>query len=178
MLLAAHLFLAALAASPPYSPKACPAELFRIGRSKNANVIVYEANLDGAGGLDGREPVHASWLLLADRGQREELSFLEWRFAYGFDVAPAAPQPGFRLTFKAKDDRPLAIVERDGCPAAVGEIGGRQGVLRRIFVKADDRYLIPPVEYVEIFGKALDGGGDLYERIVVSRPAPPPEPTF
>lgn len=173
MLASALLLLALLGEPSPAAPRACPAELFRLGRSKNANVVVYEANLSPAGTLDPGAPVKALWVLHAARGEREELSWLEWRMAYGFDVRPDDPGPGFLLTFKAKGDRPVRIVLRDGCPVALAEIGGRQGILKRIFIKADDRYLIPSVEYVEVFGTDPDTGRDLYERIVVATPQPP-----
>jgi len=151
----------------------CPPELFRLGRSKNANVVVYEAHLSTAGTLDPSAPVKASWVLLASKGEREELSFFEWRMAYGFEVRPAGPSPGFVFTFKAREDRPVRIVLRDGCPVGIAAIGGRTGILRRIFIQADDRYLIPSVEYVEVFGSDLETGKELYERIVVSRPQAP-----
>jgi hypothetical protein len=152
---------------------ACPPELFRIGRSKNANVIVYEARQSSPGVLDSSGPVEASWVLLAAHGEREKLSWFEWRMAYGFDVRPTNPGPGFVFTFKAKEDRPIRIVLHHGCPVGLATIGGRQGILKRIFIQAEDHYLIPSVEYVEVFGSDLETGEDLYERIVVSTPQPP-----
>jgi hypothetical protein len=169
MHLAALVMVAFLAGAPDAPAAGCPPELFRIARSKNANVIVYEANAGAGHGLDAGEPVRASWIMLAKSGEREELNFLERLLAYGFEVHPASPGPGFWLTLKAKKDRPLRVLERGGCPAAIGEIGGRRGILKRIYVKADDRQLVPPVEYVEVFGVDPETGGELYERIVQPR---------
>ncbi len=176
MRVSALLLLAILGEPSRTAPSTCPVELFRIGRSKNANVIVYEANLTPAGALDPVEPVKASWLLLAEKGEREELSWFEWRMAYGFDIRPADPGPGYVLTFRSRGDRQVHVVLRDGCPVAIAPIGGKQGILRRIFIQAEDHYLIPSVNTVEMFGTDPETGRELYERIVVSTPSqPPPE---
>jgi len=172
MLVSTLLLMAILGEPAPATGRICSPELFRLGRSKNANVVVYEASVSAAGTLDPVAPVKASWILLADKGEREELSWLEWRMAYGFEVRPDNPGSGFVFTFKAKEDRPVRIGLRDGCPVAVAAIGARQGILRRIFIKSDDR-LIPSVEYVDVFGSDLETGEDLHERIVVSTPQPP-----
>jgi hypothetical protein len=43
--------------------------LFKIERSKNANIIQYDAQLGADGKLHAREPVVAYWLRLAEQGQ-------------------------------------------------------------------------------------------------------------
>ena len=47
--------------------------LFIIERSKNANVVHYDARLTADGKLDPKEPVIAYWVLLAKDGRREKL---------------------------------------------------------------------------------------------------------
>lgn len=154
------LALALLAADAP----PCPAELFRIERSKNANVVLYEAKAGPGGELDRAEPVTASWLLLADRGQREPLSFFERAMAYGFDVQPVAG--GFALKLKALAQRQIVVRRRGACAAALSTIGGKDGVLQRIFVQADDSGLVPHVQFVEVFGVDAVTGAALYEKLV------------
>lgn len=153
------LVLALLSVDAP----ACPVELFRIERSKNANVVLYEAKAGPAGELDGAEPVTASWLLLAEHGQREPLSFFERKMAYGFDVR-AGPD-GFALRIKALANRSIVVRRVGACPAALATIGGREGVLRRIYVQADDSGLVPRVQYVEVFGVDAATGEALYEKL-------------
>ncbi len=163
------LLVAALAT--PAGPPRCSDELFRIERSKNANVIVYELRRRPDGTVDRAEPVRASWIMLAAGGGREDLNLLERTLAYGFDVKEATP--GWILTLKAERKRPLHVREAAGCLQAMAAIGGRLGALKRVYVKADDRQLIPPVEYVDVFGVDPDSGAALHERIV---PETPPEP--
>jgi hypothetical protein len=164
---AAALVLAATLAQPGSpAPAACPAELVRIARSKNANVVVYEANRSESGALDADDPVRASWVMLAERGQREGLTFFERLLAYGFDVRSADPDAGYVLRLKAKKDQAIRVVEHQGCPAAMSDIGGRKGILKRIYVQAEDGQLIPPVLYVELFGIDPATGSALYDKIV------------
>lgn len=152
------LVLLVLSADP-----SCPAELFRIERSKNANVVLYEAKWKAPGALDGDEPLVASWLMLAAKGQREPLTWLEQRMAYGFDVARASA--GFTVTLRALKERAIRLVPSGSCAVATATIDGHEAALRRIFVKADDRELIPSVQYVELFGVDLKSGAPVYEKL-------------
>ena len=67
--------LALLAASAAAQITTSP--LFIIERSKNANVVHYDARLTADGKLDPKEPVIAYWVLLAGNGRREKLSWIE-----------------------------------------------------------------------------------------------------
>ena len=78
--------LALLAAPAAAQIKTSP--LFIIERSKNANVVHYDARLTADGNLDPKEPVIAYWVLLAKDGGREKLSWIEKKKAYGFTIKP------------------------------------------------------------------------------------------
>jgi len=54
-------------------------ELFTLGRSKNANVVKYAVRTGQNGRLNPAEPVEAYWLMLAENGRREELTWTELR---------------------------------------------------------------------------------------------------
>jgi len=155
-----------LAASAPASGEACSAELFRIARNTNANVVVYELRRGADGALDGAEPVHASWIMLAEQGQREELGFFERSLAYGF--ALESSRSGGQLRLRAAPDRPVLLEEHKGCMRALTRIAGRTGVLESIFVEAGSG-LIPPVAWVELSGIDAETGESLRERVGASR---------
>ncbi len=155
----------ATAAASPAPGSTCPDELFRIARNKNANEIVYRARETRPGTLDRDDPLEAYWLMLAEDGHREGMSFIEKIMAYGFSTEPAREGDGFVVSLKAKKDRPLHLTVREGCPVALARIGGSEGVLRRIFVHATGAALIPTVDYVELFGVDPVTGADLHEKI-------------
>lgn len=143
----------------------CPLHLFVLERSKNANVVVYDARRTPTGDLADPDPVVAYWLLNGKEGAREELNPLERQHAYGFDVTPAETPGTYRMVFRAERRRRLAVLMLNGCPVATTSIGGQDGVLRRLFVQAKEGAL-PKVDYVEFFGEDLVSGKPLYDKFV------------
>lgn len=137
--------------------------LFVIERSTNANVVAYDARL-GDGGFDVRDPISVYWILHEEGGEREELSALERRMAFGVRVSRAtAEEVVFSLA--ALPDRPITVrLEREG-PVATVEIGEEIVRLEAIFVAAKERSLVPGVEYVELGGTRLRDGEKTKERI-------------
>ena len=157
-------------AAPGQAPAAenapCPPHLFIIERSKNANIVVYDANREPAGDLVASRPVDVYWLMNADKGQREELNAVEQQRAYGIDVAPGKKPGTYTVTFRAGRRRRVLVQLLNGCPVAIAPIGGHQGVLRRVFVKSKETIMMPRVEYVEFFGEEPATGAALYEKFV------------
>src|SRR5262249_39724099 len=80
----------------------CPAHLFVIERSKNANIVAYDAKRTPAGDLDASEPVVAYWLLNGEKDKREELNRVEKDKAYGVEAAPGDSAGTYFLVFKAE----------------------------------------------------------------------------
>jgi hypothetical protein len=163
--MALHLVLALAVSSAPGST--CPAELFRIGRSTNANEVVYLARRGPDGALDADDPLEAEWHMLAEDGHREGLNFIEKLLAYGFSVDPAESGDGFVVVLKAKKDRPVKLTLQNGCPTATVTIAGRTALLRRIFVQAEPGGgVVPSVAWAEIEGVDPATGAKLSERVV------------
>lgn len=166
-------FLALLTLAPAIAAGAagaagesCPPHLFILGRSKNSNIVVYDANRSPAGGFAASDPVVAYWLLNGEGGEREELNLVERQRAYGVEFAPGKTPATFEMVFKAGRKRRLTIRMLGGCPVATAPIGGQEGILRRMFVQSTEGALQPRVEYVEFFGEDLATGGPLYEKFV------------
>lgn len=163
-LVALALPVLGLAESP--SGEACPAHLFVMARSKNSNIVAYDAIRGPGGDLAASEPVVAYWLLNGEKGKREELNRVERERAYGVEAAPGETPGTYGLFFKANRKRRLTVKMLNGCPVAIAPIGGRDGILRRIFIQAKEGGLRPTVEYVEFFGEDPVGGAPLYEKFV------------
>ena len=140
--------------------------LFIIERSKNANVVHYDARLTADGKLDPKEPVIAYWVLLAEDGRREELSWIEKKKAYGFDIKPAPSVKGYKMTLVADPQRPITVKKEGDAVRAEGVIDGRPAVLEKMYIKASDGLTGPKVEYIELYGKDLQTGGKRYQKIV------------
>ncbi len=143
---------------------ACPAELFRVTRSKNANVVVYELHLGKTGELDPAGMVRASWLMLAEDGRREGLSGLERMLAFGFDVRSTSE--GLRIVLKADRSHEIEIREHAGCLRAVRLIAGRPALLQVIYVDTVEGFPLPSVRRIEVSGVDLETGAAVREAIV------------
>jgi len=140
-------------------------ELFLIERSKNANVVRYDVRLEKGGAYDVRQPLDAYWLLRAEDGRREELTDLERRAAYGYEILPNAKATEFGVRLVAAKERPLAVRRRAGTYRAEVVIDGGTAVLESVFVATKESGVIPKVLYVELRGSSVAGGRPVRERI-------------
>jgi hypothetical protein len=138
-------------------------ELFRIARSTNQNVVVYRTRVGAGGQIDPARPIQAYWLMNAEDGHREELTWLERQVAYGFSVASV--DGGFRLALSACDERPLFIHRVDGRYRAEVSIAGRASYLSRIWVEVGGGLLGPTVRHLVLEGTDVHSGGRTTERV-------------
>jgi len=147
----------------------CGSELFRIERSKNANVVVYEAKAGTQTALDEDDPVSASWILLASTGKRAPLAFFERLFAYGFEVRLDRKSESAILTLKALPGRTMKVLRQGACLVAMGSIAGAESVIKRVFVTTDERGPAPKVMSIEVFGVDPVSGEPRAEKIVAGK---------
>jgi hypothetical protein len=145
---------------------ACPAHLFVIARSKNANIVVYDANLGPGGDFVASAPVVVYWLLNGEKGKREELNAVQRDHAYGVDVVRADAPGTYAMTFKAERKRGFTVRMLNGCPVVTGSLGGENGILRKIFVQSKEDSLRPKVQYIEFFAEDAASGKPLYEKYI------------
>ena len=147
----------------------CPEHLFVIERSKNSNIVVYDANRGPTGDLSASEPVIAYWLLAGEKGKREELNAVERARAYGFDVEPGDTPGTFAMVIRADRTRRLTIRMLNDCPVVTSAIAGHDGIVRSLFVQSRASFLVPKVEYVAFFGHDAATGEPLYEKVPVQK---------
>jgi hypothetical protein len=159
------LAAAAVEVCAPRGAEALPSrELFTLARSKNANVVKYAVRTARSGRLDPSEPIEAYWLMLAEDGRREGLTWAERKLAYGFSIS-AQTDDGLTLRLTACPARDLHVRAVSGGYRAQLTIAGQPAFLRRIFVRTEEGLLMPRVVYVEISGVSASGQ-TLSERIV------------
>jgi len=140
--------------------------LFRIERNKNANIVQYDARIAEDGRLSKKDPVVAYWIRLAEQGQVQKLSWIQNTFAFGFSTDLSSDRETALLKLKIDIGRPIAV-KRDGEQfRAMTGIAGAQAVIEKFFIHATGKGLSTRVDYIELHGNSVDGGGDLYERIV------------
>ena len=138
--------------------------LFIISRSKNENIVRYDARLTPDGALDLRKPISAYWVLPG--GRRESLNWLEAKVAYAFEVLPGARSDALVMRLVAFEKRSILVERHEGRFRAVTLIGSRRAVLNRVYVKTDESGLFPEVQYIDIFGKADATNIGVKERVI------------
>lgn len=148
--------------APPARAALTSTTLFTIARSKNKNVVRYLARCKDQQ-LDDAQPIAAHWLMLAEDGRREELTWTERQLAYGFTASHVSTE-GCRLRLVAFKARSIAVERRAGTFRALVTIAGRRALLERIFVQTSEAGLFPSVVHVDLFGQSLDGSA-LSERL-------------
>jgi hypothetical protein len=140
--------------------------LFIIERSKNANVVHYDARLTTDGKLDPKEPVIAYWAMLAEDGRRQELSWIEKKKGYGFDIKPDPSVNGYKMTLMAAPQKQITVKKAGGAIRAEVIIGGRPAVLKKIYINASGGLTGPTVHYLEIYGKDVRTAKTCFEKII------------
>ncbi|MFI5294839.1 MAG: DUF4833 domain-containing protein [Thermodesulfovibrionales bacterium] len=157
--------LALLAAPAAAQMKTSP--LFIIERSKNANVVHYDARLTADGKLDTKEPVIVYWALLAEDGRRKKLSWIEKKKAYGFTIRPDLSVNGYKMTLIAAPEHQITVKkEKKGPVRAEAIISGRPAVLEKMYINASEGLTGPKVKYIDLYGKDLQTGEKRREKIV------------
>jgi hypothetical protein len=137
--------------------------LFFVQRSPNVNTIVYELN-NKNGQLDTTNPIHVYWLRYADKGQKEELSYLQRKFAYGLTTTPKGNDQ-YDVRFVSYKKFPLTLMKTvDGKYHIFATIQQKQMMLSRIFIKIEGgSFWLPNVVYVELQGTDPSTGREITE---------------
>lgn len=142
--------------SPTLAQAGQSRELFTLTRNTNANVVKYAVRTAKDGRLDLADPIEAYWLMLAENGRREALTWTERQFAYGFSVSNPS-RGGCGLHLAACSERELRVRAVAGSYRAELLIAKQPAWLQRIFVFAEQHALLPSVRYVEISGTNASG---------------------
>jgi len=150
----------------PEAAQASTQPLFVIERSKNANIVRYDAHLTANGELDPEKPVTAYWVLLAEDGRRQELTWIQKQKAYGFVVEPDASGNAYTMTIVAVPERKITVKKVGDAVHAELVIDGHPAVLEKIYIESSAGLLGPKVQYIEISGKDFETGEERVERIV------------
>lgn len=150
---------------PPFSANT----LFVITRSKNRNTVYYDLRRDAEGITSRTDPLDVYWRMYAADGEREELTWAERQWAYGYELLSSVERSGFRARLQALPERPLEVWRQEsGRYVASCSIARSVGTLRQVHVVTDESWRGPVVRYIDIVGIDLETGQPLVERITKS----------
>jgi Domain of unknown function (DUF4833) len=138
--------------------------LFHIERNINANIVQYDAQVGENGLLDEKHPIMVYWVRLAEEGQVKQLSWIEKKFAYGVKTKLNKAKTSATLDFALDLGKTLRVERFDNDYRAVTDIDGVPCFLDKMFVHITENGLSIKLDYVEMFGHAVDGQKAQYER--------------
>jgi len=170
-LLVNYLFLTIIFASLlipalSFSEERKTEHLFRIERSKNANIVCYDAQLTPEGKLDPEKPIIAYWIMYTNNKEKEDLNWIEKKMAYGFKVKYDTKGDFWIMDLVADIQREIKVYKINGKYHAETLIDSRPAFIERLYIKTIEGGLRPKVEYIEFFGKCIKTGDNLYEKFI------------
>jgi hypothetical protein len=126
--------------------------LFYLQRSTNANTIVYELQHTDST-LDTGHPVHPFWILYAEKGQKEDLDYIQRKFAYGIKSNKISDNH-YELKFVSYDKYKLELMRgTDNRLHVYTTINNKKAILTRIYLKINGgTFWFPRIEYVDVEG--------------------------
>lgn len=139
--------------------------LFYVQRDPNPNTIVYELNLNPKGELNTEEPIHPYWIRYNDKGQHEDLNYIQRKFAYGLVQKPMG-NGKFDIRFVSYKKFQLILMKgTDAKYHIYTTIARKEAILNRIFVKIEGgSFWIPNVVYIELRGTDPATGQEKVDR--------------
>lgn len=142
-------------------------QLFYLQRTPNTNTIVYELNYEN-NILNQEELVHCYWIRYSEKGQQEELNFVQRKFAYGVK-STLISKDKYRLHFVSYKKFSMYLLKGVNNKYNVYTIiNKKQAILSRIFVKINGgSFWTPNVEYVEVAGIDPATGEEVLERLKI-----------
>ena len=134
--------------------------IFDIHRSINLNYVRYDLKLTSDGKIDADQPVDGYWIMAAEDGRREEISWLE-RKAYGYSVASPSDS-SLTLNLKALPGKPLSLTVAKNQVVPGVEISNRSAILTEVFVQVSHS-IFPGVDFIRVDGTDSVTGASLEE---------------
>lgn len=140
--------------------------LFHIERSKNANIVQYDAQVGVDGKLLKKKPVVGYWIRLAEQGQVQELNWVQKTFAFGFDVKLDSGRESAELHMKANVGREISVILNGDDYRATVLIDGALSFFEKMYIDATRKGWSLTVHYVELYGEDVETGEKRYEKFV------------
>ncbi|RWY49999.1 DUF4833 domain-containing protein [Mucilaginibacter gilvus] len=147
-------------------PSADANTMFYLQRTTNTATLMYELNPDKeTGKLDTDEPMHVYWIRYNEKGQKEELNYIQRKFAYGLSQKSLGNDK-YDIRFVSYKKFPLTLMKAaDGKYHIFATVSQKLMALRSIFIKIEGgSFWLPNIVYVEMKGTDPATGKEITER--------------
>ena len=155
----------ALLPAPGYADDPAQQSLFKIERSKNANIVQYDVRVEADGKLAKKKPVIAYWIRPGKEERIRSLNWIQRTFAYGFKAKLNDSRDSVTLDLVADIGRLIQVNLVDGKYLASMSIDGIESTIDKLYIHSTGSGASTSVEYIDLRGTGIDSGEAHYERI-------------
>jgi hypothetical protein len=105
------------------------------------------------GNLNSKKPVDGHWIRYSEKGQRQDLNYVQRTFAYGINSV-ALQSNSYELSFVSNKKYKMYLQQADdGAYHVYTTINQKKAILTHFFVNiTGGSALSPKIDYVEIYG--------------------------
>ncbi len=143
--------------------------LFYVQRSMNINTIIYQLRTDKKGALISENPVDYYYINYAHKKEREEVSYIQKKLAYGISVRKMeGKSDAFIIEFQSVRKKILILMRSpsDNQYHVFVHINGRTCRLEKIFAQMGDHFTDQlKVKSISIYGTDMESNSKLVEVI-------------
>lgn len=145
-----------------------PIRLFFIERSKNPNVVCYDAMLDSKDQINKENPIICYWISLAEKGRKiEDLSSADKK-TYGFKTKYNENDNTFDLILNFIEDKPITILMVDGKPKVKMLINNVEAYLYKVYIQSTENWFgVPSESFYTLHGLSVNGNEPIEEKIII-----------
>jgi hypothetical protein len=130
-------------------------DLFRIGRSRDANEIIYKIKFDQTGQPDKSDPIEIHWIKRTNSNKVEPLTWIQKKYAYGIKILnESKKEDEINFQFVSYDKRTFILKKNvENCYKVFTVSGEEEVEVSRIFIQIDGgSFWLPAISRVELHG--------------------------
>ena len=141
--------------------------LFKIDRSRDQDIVVYDVRLDSQGKLDTSSPISVYWKKLSRDGIFEPLTGIQKKFGYGIKFQRIGEYSA-EFKFVSSLDRIFELRKSGDDHYRVYTFSeGNKVEVKRLYIHfEDDSFWFPEISRIELVGLDTDKGSMVYESII------------
>jgi hypothetical protein len=142
-------------------------QLFFIQRDPNINTLIYELNIKN-GVLNEEDPVHVYWIRYAEKGQHDDLNYIQRNFAYGIK-SKMINKENYEIHFVSYKKKTMYLRKSsDNKFYVFTDINKKQAILKQVFIRVNGgSFWVPNIEYVELKGIDPSTGVEVVEKMKI-----------
>ncbi len=146
------------------TPPSTPDQLFYLQRTPNTNTIIVDLNLK-EGKPDEDDPVHVYWIRYTEQSQKQELNFIQRKFAYGMK-SQKVREDAWEIYFVSYKKFKMWVMPGSGGKYhAYAYINSKLAIMQKIYIHINGgTFWSPNVEYVDVTGTDPATGQTVKER--------------